>query len=68
MTDKSKPPEPCAGCGATLDLPLVSISHTILPDARLCPACGQRESTDPAWAEGLRVGYARDAAARKGIK
>lgn len=56
----------CLGCGGPLPEPVMcSISHTIKPGAKLCVKCGQRESTDPAWADGLRVGYRRSDAATK---
>ena len=55
----------CLACGTTVKEPLYSISHTIKPGAKLCPDCGRRESADPVWADGLRIGFERDAVARK---
>ena len=56
MSDKAK----CPGCGDDLPEPVMcSISHTIKPGAKLCVACGQRETTDPAWANGIKTGHAR---------
>lgn len=52
--------ENCIGCGQPLPEPVMcSISHTIKAGARLCPGCGLRESTDPAWAEGMRIAQIR---------
>jgi len=58
----------CVGCGARLprDLAMRSISHTIKPgEAVLCSSCGAKESIDPAWAEGRRIGLLRTEAALK---
>jgi hypothetical protein len=63
MTD----PDMCLGCGEQLplDTALCSLSHTIDPGGRLCSPCGRRETLDPAWAEGRRVGLLRGKAAEK---
>lgn len=55
--------ERCLTCNEIIYGLLYSISHTIKPDAKLCPKCGQRESTDPVWADGLRIGFERHEAA-----
>lgn len=57
----------CVACSTPLKQPLVAVSHTIKPGSLLCPECGQRESVDPLWADGMRIGFERDAAARKVI-
>lgn len=53
----------CLTCEKKLVPPLIAISHTISSGAKLCPECGQRESMDAGWAEGLRVGFRRYEAA-----
>lgn len=58
----------CLACSVRVKPPLVAISHTIRPGASLCPTCGKRESFDALWAEGLRVGFVRDAAAREVVE
>ncbi len=56
--------ETCPGCGEPLpERVLCSISHTIVPGKRVCSSCGQKESTDLAWAEGRRTGFVRHQAA-----
>ena len=57
--------ETCLACGVEIKGPLYSLSHTIKRGAKLCPECGQRESSDLLWADGLRIGFERDALARK---
>jgi hypothetical protein len=57
----------CLGCGKRLPIggeELCAVSHTIRPGAPLCSDCGRRETSDPAWANGTRVGLLRDEAAR----
>ena len=52
--------ETCPGCGDPLPEPvLCSISHTIDPGSKLCSDCGQKETLEPGWAEGRRVGWVR---------
>ena len=58
----------CPTCGKRLRLPLVSISHTIMPGENLCPDCGNRETLDPAWASGMRVGILRNRAGEEGME
>jgi len=58
----------CLACSRLVHQPMVSISHTIRPGGLLCPDCGRRESHDPLWADGRRVGFERDAVARKAIQ
>lgn len=53
----------CFACGKQIKGALYSISHTIKRGEKLCPNCGQRESSDLLWADGLRVGFERDAVA-----
>lgn len=56
----------CMGCGNVLpdDLALRSVSHTIKPGkAVLCSKCGVKESTDPLWTYGARMGALRAEAA-----
>jgi len=57
--------ETCPGCGEFLptDKVMCSQSHTIDPGGLLCSSCGQKETTDPGWAEGRRVGLIRGRAA-----
>ncbi len=56
----------CPTCGEPLPATaLRSVSHTILPGAQLCSDCGQRETADPLWADGRRVGFGRARAAQK---
>jgi hypothetical protein len=38
---------------------MCSVSHTIKPGEKLCIKCGRRESLDPVWADGRRVGWRR---------
>jgi len=65
---KSKPTKVCCGCGKQLptDKALWSISHTIELGAGLCTKCGQRETTNPIWADGRKVGWARVKATQEG--
>ncbi len=61
--------ETCSGCGNPLPADvLCSISHTIDPGAKLCSDCGQKETLEPGWAEGRRVGYARHKAPTEGME
>lgn len=58
----------CPGCGFPLPEPVMcSISHTIVPGERLCIECGRRESVEPAWVEGWRIGQRRADAATEVI-
>lgn len=61
--------ETCPGCGEPLpEEVLCSISHTIDPGAKLCSDCGQKETLEPGWAEGRRVGLVRHRAAMKAME
>lgn len=62
--------ETCPGCGVELpeNKALHSLSHTIDPGGRLCSDCGQKETMDPGWAEGRRVGLIRGRAASDSIQ
>lgn len=61
--------EACPGCGGALpEDVLCSVSHTINSGAKLCSNCGQKETLDPGFAEGRRIGYARHEAAMKGME
>lgn len=54
----------CPGCGDPLpNAVLCSVSHTIDPGKRLCTPCGQKETCDPVWADGIRIGWDRYKAA-----
>jgi hypothetical protein len=59
--------ETCPGCGKPLpEEVMCSVSHTIVPGGLLCSECGQRETLDPAWAEGMRFGQKLAKAAKGG--
>jgi hypothetical protein len=55
--------ERCLTCSEPIHGMLYSISHTVKPGVKLCLDCGRRESTDPAWASGMRLGILRGEAA-----
>lgn len=63
-------PETCPGCGELLpeNKALRSLSHTIDPGGWLCSTCGQKETLEPGWAEGRRVGLVRARAASAAIE
>ena len=52
---------PCPTCGEPMpdEDVLCSLSHTIIPGERICSECGRKETTDPVWTEGRRVGFRR---------
>ena len=58
----------CPTCGKLWWAELASISHTISRGDRLCSNCGCRESLDPAWANGRRIGLMRAKAASAVLK
>jgi predicted nucleic acid-binding Zn-ribbon protein len=58
----------CIVCGEIIDSGLAAISHTIQVGKPLCSKCGQRESLDPAWAEGMRRGMVRGEVAAAVVK
>lgn len=61
--------ESCPGCGDPLpEDVLCSVSHTIHRGRKLCSDCGQKETSDPGWAEGRRIGYVRHRAAAEGME
>ena len=61
--------ETCPGCGEPLpEAVMCSVSHTIDPGGRLCSDCGRRETLEPGWAEGRRVGLLRARAASDSIQ
>lgn len=66
----AKEQETCPGCGEPLpeDRVFCSISHTIDRGSYLCSACGQKETLEPGWAEGRRVGLVRHRAAMKAME
>jgi len=60
----------CLGCGKKLpdNTVMCSRSHTIKPGDLLCSACGRRETLEPAWAEGRRIGLLHAKAATSVIE
>ncbi len=54
----------CFVCGATISSRVMaSVSHTIKRGELLCTPCGQKETCDPLWADGTRIGFERHQAA-----
>ena len=68
-TPAGEPPKAnCFICGASFDRERASVSHTICPGVLLCTDCGHRETVDPAWASGVRLGLLRAEAGRRAMK